>query len=118
MNEIAQVKVVRVDTPNGPKTVMMMAINIGDPAAAEAFVSYVAEQFKLHRTLAPPDTSILLVTVVGGLTAQRFAAQWLEIEKCDGIVRAYMSLMSMADVIQATKSGQQLSSASLLRTDA
>jgi hypothetical protein len=52
---------------------MMIAVNIDDAATGEALVSQVAEQFKLHRTLAPPNTSMMLVTLVGDLTADRFA---------------------------------------------
>ena len=114
LNSIAQVKTVAANGPKGPTTAMMMAVNIGDAASGEAFVSEIAEQFKLHRTAAPPNTSMLLVTLVGGLSADRFAARWRDIVQQDGIVRAYMSLMQVADVVQGTKSGQQLSKASLL----
>ena len=114
MNSIAQMKTVRVNGPNGPANAIMIAVNIDDPSTAEAFVSEVADKFKVHRTVSPPDSSMLLITLVGDLTAERFAAKWREIEQSDPIVKAYMSLMVVADVIQGTKSGQQLSNASLV----
>jgi hypothetical protein len=107
-------KTVRVNGPNGPANAIMMAVNIDEPSTAEAFVSQVVEKFKLHRTISPPDSSLLLVTLVGDQTAERFAAKWCGIEQADPILRAYMSLMVVADVIQGTKTGQQLSKASLL----
>jgi hypothetical protein len=113
-NKITQIKTVAAEGPNGPTTAMMVALNIGDPAAADAFVSEVAEQFKIQRTLAPPNTSMLLVTIIGDLSASQFANRWQQLAQTDGIVRGYMSLMQAADVIQGTRSGQQLSNASLL----
>ena len=114
MNSVTQIKTVDVEGPDGPATAIMIAVDIDDPSTAEAFVSEVAEQFKVHRTVSPPDTSMLLVTLVGGLTAERFAAKWREVERTDPVVHAYMSLMVVADVIQGTKSGKQLSTASLV----
>jgi hypothetical protein len=114
LNSIDHVKTVSVDGPSGSANAMMMALNVGDPAGAEAFMPEVAEQFKLHRMVAPPDTSMLLVTIIGGLPAERFAAWWQQIAGRDGIVQAFMSLMVVADVVQGTPAGQQLSRASLL----
>lgn len=115
MNSIAQVKTVTLEGPKGPANAMMIAVAIDDPNTSEEFIQQVAEQFKVHRMLAPPDTSILLITLVGGLSADRFAGWWNEIEQRDEIVRAFMAQMSIADVIQGTKTGQQLSKASLLQ---
>lgn len=114
MNSIAQMKAVPANGPQGPTTAIMVAVNIDAPSTGEAFVSQVAEQFKLHRTASPPNTSMLLVTIVGGLSAERFATKWQEVVNRDKIVRTYMSLMQVADVIQGTKAGKQLSKASLL----
>jgi hypothetical protein len=114
VNSVAQVKTIATNGPKGPTIAMMMAVDIGDAANGEVFVSEVAEQFKLHRTIVPPNTSMLLVTLVGDLSADRFASHWRDVVRQDGVVRAYMSLMQVADVIQGTKSGQQLSKASLL----
>jgi hypothetical protein len=114
LNEIVEIKTVPTAGPNGPTAAMMIAINIDNAATGQVFISQVAEQFKLHRTAAPPDTSKLLVSIVGALSADQFATRWTEVAKRDGVVRAYMSMMRVADVIQGTKSGQQLSKASLL----
>jgi hypothetical protein len=114
LNTIAQVKTVAVNGPKGPANAMMMAVNIDDPHSAEEFVGDVFKQFKLNRMMAPPDTSMLLITIIGGMTAQRFAARWQELAQGDEAVRAFMSLMTVADVVQGTKTGQELSKASLL----
>ena len=113
MNTVTQIKTVGVNGPNGPSHAIMMAVNINDPKMAEAFVSEVAEQFKLHRMISPPETNMLLITLVGDLAAHRFASQWHEIEQSDPILHHFMSLMVVADVIQGTKEGWQVSNASL-----
>ena len=115
LNSIAQVKTVTLEGPKGPANAMMIAINIDDPSTSEEFIQQVAEQFKVHRMLAPPDTAMLLISLVGALSAERFAGRWNEIEQRDEVVRAFMAQMAVADVIQGTKTGQQLSKASLLR---
>jgi hypothetical protein len=101
----------------GPTTAMMIAVNIGNAQHGEAFVSQVAEQFKIQRTLAPTNTHMLLITIIGDLTAERFAARWREAVERDKIVRAFMLMMQKADVIQGTKAGKQLSQASLMIAD-
>lgn len=116
VNAIAQVKTVEVEGADGPAVAMMIALDVGDAATAEAFVSVVAERFKLDRMLAPPQTSMVLFTIIGSMSAQAFAARWKEVQKADPVIQAFMGLMKVADVVQGTKAGQQLGSASLLET--
>jgi hypothetical protein len=116
-NTIAQVKNVPVDGPNGPTSALMLALNIADLATAPAFVSEVAEHFKVQRMLAPPETSMLLITLMGDFTASQFAARWLDLETQDPVIKALMSLLTVADVIQGTATGQVLERASLLAPD-
>jgi hypothetical protein len=114
LNSIAQIKTVVSNEAEKPTTAMMISVNIDEPATAEDFVAKVAEQFKLHRTMAPPSTSMLLVTVIGGMTAEQFATCWRRAASDDEVLRGYMSLMRVADVVQGTRKGQQLSKVSLL----
>lgn len=114
MNEIAQIKLVAVNGPKGPAMAMMMALNVGDATTADAFVAQVVREFKLRRTLAPPNNTILLVTIIGNLSAEQFAAHWQTLIATDEAARAYMSLMQVAEVVQGTPAGQQLSRASIL----
>ena len=117
MNSISQIKTVVTDGPEGATTAMMIAVNIDEPASAEAFVSRVMDQFKLHRKMAPPSTSMLLITMIGGMSAEKFATRWQELAKRDDAARSCMSLMRVADVVQGTGSGRQISKASLLSND-
>ena len=113
-NVIVQAKVASVNGPQGAAHALMIAVNIDNPETADEFVTEVTERFKVERMLSLPDTKMLLITLMGELTAPRFAERWAEIRRQDPIVQHFMSLMVAADVIQATPSGQPLSRASLL----
>lgn len=117
-NSIKQFKTVDVTGPHGPTVAMMIAVDIDAPASALAFVSTIAEQFKVQRMLAPPETSMLLVTLIGDLSAAAFAARWKAIQHADAVLNAFMSTMVIADVVQGTPSGEQRSTASLLHEHA
>jgi hypothetical protein len=119
-NVISQIKSVPVEGPKGSTSAtsaMMIAVDIDDLTTADSFVTELAEQFKLHRMTAPPETSMMLITILGDLTASQFAARWQAIEARDPVVRAFMSLMTVADVIQGTASGEVLERVSLVTTN-
>jgi len=76
VNSIAQIKTVAANGPQGPTTAMMIALNVDDVTSVDGFVRDVGEKFKIHRTVAPPNTSMLLISIVGPLTAKTFAKHW------------------------------------------
>jgi hypothetical protein len=116
-NIIVQIKTLNVNAPDGPTVAMMIAVDIGDPKTAESFVASVAERFKVERMLAPPETSMLLVTLVGELSANTFAARFRDIQAEDPALAALLAMMRVADVMQAGPSGQPIGKASLLLAD-
>jgi hypothetical protein len=113
-NEIAQLETVELQSASGPVVAIMIAVNIGDARRAEAFVGQVTEKFKVHRTCSPPETSYLLVTIIGDMTAQQFATCWKALVAEDPILETYLSMMHVADVLHGTSRGEVLDSASLL----
>lgn len=114
VNGIVRVKTLEVETDDGPAVAMMIALAIGDAAAADEFVMVVAERFKLERMSAPPNTSMLLLTIIGEMSAESFAARWKQVVEADPVIGAFMAKMVVAEVVQGTNEGQQLSLASLL----
>lgn len=114
MNKIVQMKTEAVEGPDGAATAMMINLDIEDAGGFDAFLAEVIDQFKVRRTLAPPETSMMLVSIFGEITADRFAQAWIAAAGEDPIVQAYVSLMTVADVIQIDESGEPLSSDSLL----
>lgn len=114
MNTIAHIKTESVTGPAGPTTAMMINLDIENPESIHDFLPDVIEQFKLNRTVAPPNTSMMLVTVIGNLSASSFSELWNNEVAEDQIVCAFMSLMQVADVVQGDDKGNVISKSSLL----
>lgn len=113
-NRIADAKTVSLQSETGSQHAIMIALEVSQPAEAAEFVNEVAERFKIQRTLSPPDTHALLITIIGALPATTFAEEWKRLRSGDEILDFYMSQMRRADVLRGTPAGQALESASLL----
>jgi len=113
-NSVANLKTVNFQSPTGPAAAIVIGVNISDVQAADAFISEVAEKFKMQRMLSPPDTSGLLVTIIGDLPAARFAEKWRGLVATDQALSIFMSQMRVADVMRGSPSGQMLERVSLL----
>src|SRR5689334_13626265 len=114
MNEVVQVKTVTVENAQSPTHAMMIAVNIDEPATVDAFVAHVMEQFRMHRMLAPPTTTMMLITLIGDLSAEVFATKWRALIATDSISGHFVAQMQVADVVQGTAQGRQLSQSSLI----
>ena len=45
---------------------------------------------------------MLLITIIGSVTAQEFAQEWRKIGATDEVLQAYLSQMQSANVVSAT----------------
>lgn len=113
-NNIAKIETVNLNGPNGPMTAIMISLNIYDLVTVPAFIQEVITTFKSQRMLSPPNTSGMLVTIMGSLPAESFAQHWRAAAQTDQSMAFFMSQMTIADVMQGTPAGQMLSKASLL----
>jgi hypothetical protein len=113
-NRIAEVKTVQLQSDGGPFHALMMALDVNEPAEADHFIPEVAQRFKVQRMASPPDTSALLITIIGELPASSFAQGWQRLRTSDEILNVFMSQMRKADIIRGTRAGQMLESVSLL----
>jgi hypothetical protein len=75
-NTLARIETVELDGEDGSLTAITVALNIADPHRAPSFIREVTETFKAHRMGSPPETAGLLVTILGQLSAERFAEHW------------------------------------------
>lgn len=114
MNSITNLKTVNVQSPEGPVPVIVMGLNIGDPARADEFVRDVAEKFKHQRMCSPPTTAAVLITIIGDMPLERFVDRWNELARADKILGFFMSQMQRADVVRATTTGETLEQDSLV----
>lgn len=114
MNEIKDVKTVSVEGPDGPAEAIMIALNMDTPSHTGMFVAEVLERFKLHRMASPPNTSLLLVTVLGRFDGPDFLSGWRAGVEKDPALKFFMSQMQEATCIHGTPSGKEIERFSLL----
>jgi hypothetical protein len=103
-----------MQSPVGPVVAIMIGVTVRDTSTADALVIEVAEQFKMKRMMSSPKTNALLITLVGEMSATRFAECWRAPVAADEILDIFMSQMRLADVMHGVESGQVLETTSLL----
>lgn len=115
-NTVKSLQTVEIETNNGLKHAIMIAIDVVDLVRIDVFVQHVIHQFQLQRMTSPPDTSMMLITVIGNITAEEFKKYWVQYIKSDPIMTVFMSQMEKADVIHGTEQGGILDTVSLLES--
>ena len=78
---------------------IVMGLNILDEEAAGDFIDHVIEQFKSQRLCSPPMTANMTITIAGNMTAERFRDLWDQRSGDDRILKHFMSMMVLADVL-------------------
>ena len=84
---------------SGEFPAIVMGLNILDTARADLFLDEVVELFKKQRMCSPPQTANMTVTLAGDMTAEDFRARWIGRAARDPILKHFMSLMVLADVL-------------------
>ena len=97
---LARVQTVRLEGEHEEVTAILANFNFDAPLTSE-MVGEAIEVFNYQRTLSPADTSMLLITIVGSVTAQEFAQEWRKVGATDEVLQAYLSQMQSADVVSA-----------------
>jgi hypothetical protein len=113
-NQIRQLETRALAGPHGDVSAIMCALDVGDAAAADGFVKDVLDQVLVQRMISPPDTSFMLVTIIGELAATDFARLWSKHLATEPAMAAFMTQMTKADVLQGDARGQILGQASLI----
>jgi hypothetical protein len=98
---------------SGEFPAIVMGLNILDTRTAGAFLDHVIEQFKRQRMCSPPATANLTITIAGDMTAEEFRAAWLTRVSSDPVVKHFVSMMVVADVLHI-RGRELLDRASLL----
>jgi hypothetical protein len=87
-----------LDSKDGPKSAIFMAADLYSVSALDALISDLLERFKVHRMVSHPDTSVLLVTIIGPCEGSDVAARWRKRAAEDEIAGFWMARMERADV--------------------
>ena len=104
-HKIVQCETKLLDSADGPKHCMMIAADLHVPAALDVLVGELVERFKLHRMISSPDTSLLLVTIIGPCEPADFVSRWQEKVESDQIATVWMKRMEKADLGVAPAKG-------------
>src|SRR5580700_10932943 len=109
-NAVAKIKTVNLDSKTGPLVTIMVAVDIDNPAQADAFCEEVAQKLLAHRMLSPPETAGLLVTIIGDMPVARFAQRWQQLKQADPALAFFMSQMRVANVLRGKPTGEVVES--------
>ena len=90
-HKIVRCETRQVDSKDGPKFVIMIGADLYLTSALEALIHDLVERFKVHRMVSPPETSLLVITIIG---------------PCNVIAAVWMARMEKADIGVGTATGQ------------
>jgi hypothetical protein len=84
---------------SGEFPAIVMGLDIPDAAAAASFLDDVIQQFKNQRMCSPPTTAHMTITIAGNMSAGQFCNLWARRCADDPILKQFMSMMVLADVL-------------------
>jgi hypothetical protein len=84
---------------SGEFPAIVMGLNIEDRQTTDSFLDHVIQQFKNQRMCSPPTTANMTITLAGDMTAEEFRTAWTDRESKDPILKHFMSLMVLADLL-------------------
>ena len=113
-NRIYNLKTAEATRSGAPVPAVVMGLDIDDLDSLDSFMPTVAHKIVLQRTCSPPETAILVISIIGVLSAEEFRTRWMrEVEK-DKILSFYMSQMKEASVSRGLPDGSMIEDVSLL----
>lgn len=116
-NSIHNLETKQVSNETGEFPAIVMGLNLFDRERIASFLDHVVTQFKNQRMCSPPGAANMTVTIAGDITADDFRALWNSRTAADPILRQFMSMMVVADVLHIRR-GELLDTASLLGNEA
>lgn len=97
----------------GPVIAIMVALNVRDETAIRPFVAEVARAVINQRMISPPETEMLLITVIGPRTSASFESAWKEALQKDQALLHVIKGLTVAAGIIGTAEGKVLAEFSL-----
>ena len=113
-NRLVQIKTVSGGTPQEPLIAILANLDMNDPATADEFLRDVCKTFISHRMCSPPETNMMLLTVIGDISAARCVEVWRQFMAQDKVLCFFMSQMKAADVVRGDQSGAELEKLSII----
>ncbi len=119
--EIVQIKTIPVSNAEGEPALqthgIMVVVNTDEAGMQAPFVRTLANKIALQRMCSPPDTSVLLVSVIGPFDSDGFRADWraaLGDPSAEMVaLRFFLGQMTSAAVAHGKRDGTLLESVDL-----
>lgn len=114
-NQIRDVSFTMATEPSGESAhALAITLEVSDPARLLGLLEEVVMRFKQAMMTGPRDTRFMLITVMGGISAQDFAQDWQAAIDNDAPARALLGTLHQADVMQGDAKGRMIAQVSLL----
>jgi hypothetical protein len=113
-NVLKQLETKEVSLPDGKARAIFIALDINDKNKADGFIAEVLQKFTMQKMISPPDTAMLLVTIIGEMTAEDFRSRWKKAVAQDMVVGMLLSKFTRADVLWGDEKGKPIDQKSLL----
>jgi hypothetical protein len=84
---------------SGEFPAIVMGRDVREAETADSFVDLVIQQFKNQRMCSPPTTANMTITLSGAMSAGQFRDLWTSRYSTDLILKTFMSMMVLADVL-------------------
>ena len=75
-NRLTRIETAAANDPSAPTHGILMNIDAPEPDALGELMPQIVAAFIRHRMISPPDTSFLLITVIGSVSANSFPRPW------------------------------------------
>jgi hypothetical protein len=113
-NTIKQIETKVLPSDNGSIHAIFIALDIYDKNNSDNFIAEVLEKFTLQKMISPPDTTFLLITIIGHLSAEEFCTSWKSLIDKDVIAKTILSMLNKAAVVHGTNEGKIIDEKSLI----
>jgi len=113
-NKIKQIETKVLPSENGSIHAIFIALDIYDKNNSDDFIAEVVEKFTMQKMISLPDTTFLLVTIIGELSAEEFYHRWKSLIDKDVIAKTLVSMLNKAVVVYGTNDGKIIDEKSLL----
>jgi len=114
MKQLRKIETVALSGAAGPTHGIMVALDLDATDSEAAWVPELAEKLKLQFMISPPDTTLLLVTIIGPLRADALLPAWNALLAKDMVLRIFMGRLQRAAYVHGTPDGKQLAEGSLM----
>jgi hypothetical protein len=114
MIRLRRLETQELDGPTGRTHGILVGFDIDNRESSQELVSALAEQFKLQWMISPPNTSLLVASVIGDFDPDAFSEAWQLKMTQDPALSHLIAQLRRAPLLHGTRDGRIVSETSLL----